>query len=177
MEPDLPPPPVLPEAPPDPPEIGFHNRIAVRTSLFVAFSAVLLFMVLFPFPVLHFIVEFLSGFLAVFLYMRRTGQPLTMRGGARMGWITGIFSFTLITGLFTLAMVAVSSQGGLAAVIREHRGQLPGNGAQYDALMKVMDDPAAFAGVLLMSLVMTFLIVTTLSMLGGAFGAKILDRR
>ena len=36
-----------------------------------------------------------AGFLAVYLYSRRTGQMLSLRSGARMGWITGIFSFTL----------------------------------------------------------------------------------
>jgi hypothetical protein len=45
-----------------------------------------------PWPFVRLPLAFLAaGFLAVYLYSRRTGQTLSIRSGARMGWITGIF--------------------------------------------------------------------------------------
>ena len=76
----------------------------------------------YPFPRLMF--GFLAaGFLAVFLYVRRTGQRLSLRSGARMGWITGIFSFTIFTVQLTAGVLAMSDEGGLAGVIQK---QFPG---------------------------------------------------
>ena len=81
-----------------------------------------------PLPFVRLPLAFLlAGFLAVFLYSRRTGQTLSIRSGARMGWITGIFSFTLVTILFTVIMVAVSNQGG---IVQQLRSQLPANDAR-----------------------------------------------
>ena len=37
-----------------------------------------------------------AGFLAVFLYRRRTGQRLSVASGARLGWICGIFGFVIV---------------------------------------------------------------------------------
>src|SRR5215472_12723474 len=109
IEPAMPVPP--PAAPPVAIEISFHNRIAVRVGFIAALIAVLLFLFPLPFPFLRLFLLFMAaGFLAVFLYTRRTGHMLSVRSGARMGWITGIFSFMFITILFAAAMVAVSTQ-------------------------------------------------------------------
>ena len=105
-------------------EISFHNRVAVRVGFLTALAAVLLFMAPLPFPLARLLLAFgAAGFLAVYLYSRRTGQVLSIRSGARMGWITGIFSFTIITVLFTVVMATISSQGGLAAFFRALREQ------------------------------------------------------
>src|SRR5271156_3380165 len=97
-----------------PAEITFHNRLAVRIGLLAALTAVLLFLFPLPFPFLRLLLAFIAaGFLAVFAYTRRTGQMLSIRSGARMGWITGIFSFTFVTILFTVTMVFISNDGGL----------------------------------------------------------------
>ncbi|MBV9770400.1 MAG: zinc ribbon domain-containing protein, partial [Bryobacterales bacterium] len=69
-----------------PAEIGFHNRLAVRIGFIAAVSAVFVFLVPLPFPVLRLLIAFIAGgFFAVFLYTRRTGQMLSIRSGARMG--------------------------------------------------------------------------------------------
>ena len=100
-------------------EISFHNRLAVRIGFLAALAAVLLFLFPLPFPLPRLLIAVLAaGFLAVFLYTRRTGQMLSIRSGARMGWITGIFSFTLVSLLMTAAMVAISNQGGLQKFFR-----------------------------------------------------------
>ena len=96
-------------------EISFHNRLAVRIGFIAALTAVFVFLVPLPFPFLRLLVAFVAGgFFAVFLYSRRTGQMLSIRSGARMGWITGIFSFTMLSVLFAVVMVKISSDGGLA---------------------------------------------------------------
>jgi hypothetical protein len=167
----------LPPLPQSPAEISFHNRIAVRVGFLTAVAAVLMFMLPLPFPFLRLLIAFgAAGFLAVYLYSRSTGQSLSIRSGARMGWITGIFSFTIITVLFTALLVAISSQGGLAAFFRQHRDQLAASGAQVDAFLQALDDPSTLAGGLVFLLLMLFCILTLLPTLGGALGAKMLAK-
>ena len=173
------PPPLTAEVPrlPQPVEISFHNRVAVRIGFLAAVSAVLLSMVPLPFPFLRLLLGYgAAGFLAVYLYTRITGQVLSIRSGARMGWITGIFSFTIVSVLFTGVLVAISSQGGLASFFRQHRDELSASGAQVDDVLKAMDNPTALAGALVMILMLFFCMLTLLPTLGGALGAKILAR-
>lgn len=172
---------VAPEPPPLPTpqvqaplEISFHNRLAVRIGFLAALTAVLLFMFPLPFPFLRLLLAFIAaGFLAVFAYTRRTGQMLSIRSGARMGWITGIFSFTFITILFTVAMVAISNDGGL---VKFFRSQLPPNDARTEQLTQALNNPATLAGGLVFSVMMLFIILTALPVLGGALGAKVLAK-
>jgi hypothetical protein len=168
-------PPPLPVAPVQTPlEISFHNRLAVRIGFLAALTAVLLFMFPLPFPLLRLLLAFLAaGFLAVFAYTRRTGQMLSIRSGARMGWITGIFSFTFVTILFTAAMVAISNEGGL---MKFFRSQLPPNDARTEKLAQALSDPAGLAGMLVFSVIIMFIILTVLPVLGGALGAKVLAK-
>jgi hypothetical protein len=173
---------VEPEAPPPPPapavqlpaEISFHNRLAVRIGFLAALSAVLLVLFPLPFPVPRLIVSLVAaGFLAVFLYTRRTGQILSIRSGARIGWITGIFCFVLVSTLMTVLMVAISNEGGL---VKFFRSQLPANDARADTLAQAVGDPATLAGGMLFALLLLFVILTALPMIGGALGAKVLAK-
>ncbi|MEN6602010.1 MAG: zinc ribbon domain-containing protein, partial [Bryobacteraceae bacterium] len=117
VEPVIPP----PEAPPLPPvaqEIGFHNGPAVR-SAFLAAALSSLFISL-PTPVLLTLPWMLvwlvfAGFFAVRFYLRRSGMAVTVRGGLRMGWITGVFCFVIAMVFFTITIISISSQEGLAA--------------------------------------------------------------
>jgi hypothetical protein len=127
-----------------------------------------------PFPFVRLLFAFLAaGFLAVFAYTRRTGQVLSIRSGARMGWITGIFSFMFVTVLFTVAMVSISNQGGL---LNFFRTQLPPNDARTEKLAQALSDPAGLAGMLVLSIIMLFITLTALPVLGGALGAKVLAK-
>lgn len=154
-------------------EIGFHNGLAVRYGLLAAISAVALFMVPLPNPFLRLLAFLIGGFWAVFLYTRRTGQMLTIRSGARMGWITGIFSFVLVGILFTVAIVAISNQEGLAKFLSR---QLPPNDARTETMTQMFQDPATLAAVVLFSLVALFVIVAGLPTIGGALGAKLFEK-
>ena len=88
---------VAPPAPPaaaapQPLPLNFHNPIAVRIAFIVALVTALLSWL----PLLNIVLWTAAGFIAVFLYRRRTGYLLTVRAGMQMGWITGII-FYLIT--------------------------------------------------------------------------------
>ena len=155
-------------------EISFHNRMAVRIGFLTALTAVLLFLFPLPLPMLRLPIVFLAaGFLAVFLYMRRTGEIVSIRSGVRMGWITGIFCFTLIGLLMTAAVVSISRRGDLASYLRS---QLPANDARSDTLAQALSDPSALVGGMLFALLMLFVILTALPMIGGALGAKVLAK-
>jgi hypothetical protein len=157
-----------------PAEISFHNRLAVRVGFVAALAAVFLFMVPVPFPFLRLLIAFLAGgFFAVFLYSRRTGQMLSIRSGARMGWITGVFSFTMVSVVFAFAMVEVSSHGGLAKFIQS---QMPANDARMEPITQALNDPATLGVLLLISLAMLFVVLTALPIIGGALGAKVLEK-
>ena len=168
------PPPATISAPAPLAEISFHNRLAVRIGFLAALAAVLLFLFPLPFPFLRLMIVFLAaGFLAVFLYTRRTGQILSIRAGVRMGWITGIFCFVLISMLMTAAVVAISNRGGLETYLRN---QFPANDARSDTLAQALSDPATLAGGMVFALLMLFVVLTALPMIGGALGAKVLAK-
>src|ERR1035438_9100199 len=78
---DVPPPSAPPR--PEPLPLNFHNPIAVRIAALVALSGTALFFL----PYLNW---FAAGFFAVFFYRRRTGRPLNLESGVRMGWMTGV---------------------------------------------------------------------------------------
>lgn len=155
-------------------DIGFHNGLAVRIGFIAAMGAVLIAMLPVPLPFVRLPLAFVAaGFLAVFLYSRRTGQTLSIRSGARIGWITGVFSFTLITVLFTVSMVALSSQGGLE---KQFRDQFPPNDARADMVLKYFSNPAMIAGLVVLYLILFFVVFTALPIIGGALGAKVLTK-
>ncbi len=168
------PPPAAPEVPA---EIGFHNRIAVRIAFIGALNSLLFFFLLSPVPVLAIFGSFLpAGFLAVYLYRRATGQNVTAGNGAKIGWITGLFSFTIFILLTTCNVLVVSYNGGMSKMLDQIKVQMTAQGADADMLLRLIDQPAGLAAFLLGTLVFTFVFVTLLPTLGGALGAKLLTR-
>ncbi len=160
--------------PPAPPEIGFRNSVAVRVSL-LAGSFAFLGMTL-PFPALLRMILLLgAGAFAVFLYRRRSGYPVEIRGGARMGWITGLFCFVMFTVLFTIsfaALAVIMRDGGMVAHIKEQLGSMGMSEANVQQALEVFQNPAQFVSMLLW----VFLTSTFVPALGGALGAKLLGK-
>ena len=155
-------------------EISFGNGTAVRAGFVAALMAVLLVIFPLPFPLARITVAFVAaGFLAVYLYIRRTGQPLTLRGGARIGWMTGIFSFTIFTVQLTAGVLFSSSEGGVAGVLKQ---QLPPNDANAEQMLQLIQQPVWLASLMLMVLLILFVLLTALPMIGGLLGAKVLAR-
>jgi hypothetical protein len=161
-------------APPLPrPELSFHNPVAVRVGLSMACGATLLssMPVIGWFSIIWWVA---AGFCAVYLYRRRTGEPLTVRKGLRMGWITGVFTFAMMTVIFTLA--AAAQRGGLAAIFQQQLQNLPSGYPNVEEIRQILQTPAGLATVTIFGLAASFAITTSLCTAGGALGAKIVGR-
>jgi len=156
------------------PEISFRNSLAVRTGFLVGALAFLLSSLPLP-PPAGMIWLVGAGFLSVFLYRRRSGQPLTVGGGARMGWITGLWCFVLFTVIFTLSFAAVSflfHEGGAATYFAQLRalGMPEDNLKKIEEAIRFFESPSRVVAFLLSFFVMHTGLVT----LGGAIGARLL---
>lgn len=162
-----------------PTDINFHNRPAVRICLFCAVAAsVLSSLPLGVLSVFWLLITLTgSGFVAVYVYHRRSGQFLAARAGARMGWMTGLFYWLISMIVFAMKMVAVSGQGGLGAILRE---QMESSAARDDANMqealRILESPQGLATLLIFVLFFAFLFFTALPAIGGALGSKIIEK-
>jgi hypothetical protein len=163
---------ILKAAPPVAP--SFRNPVAVRVGLFVASIATFLCLAV-PFGFVIWLPS--AGFTSVYLYTRRTGQSLTIRGGARMGWMAGILSFVIITVMFTLGTVAVSIQpGGVMEAFREAAKARPLPANQLDDVMQMLSSPAGQAAIYIGTLLISFMVTSVFCTAGGALGAKVLEK-
>jgi len=170
----LEPPASIPAAHISPPEIGFHNSLAVRVG-FLAGSLAFLVSSL-PFhPLVRVLLLLAAGVFSVYLYGRRSGQPLEMRGGAKMGWITGLFCFVIFTVLFTVSLAALSFLLRDGSMLAFYREQLTAMGMSQDKIqqaMEIFQSPMQIVGML----VWLFVTSTFIPALGGALGARLLRR-
>lgn len=176
-----------PAAPPAAPvsaaasEIGFQNPAAVRVAVLMAGLSTLISLMS-PLPAFlavfwRLFILVVAGFVAVYLYHRRTGEEVTVRGGVRLGWITGVFSFAIGVVLAALGAVAVAStKGGFAAVWKEQIREYSASGADVQEAMRILESPEGMLFLVVFTLVMTFLIFTGLPMIGGALGAKVIEK-
>jgi hypothetical protein len=117
-----------------------------------------------------------AGFFAVYLYKRRTGVDLSTRKGAKMGWITGMFCFLIATVFYTVTMVMLASRGGLGTFYREQLAAQGDGGVEMEELLRILDTPSGTATLLVFSLFVLFFFSTLLPVLGGAMGAKVLEK-
>ena len=171
------------EVPPPPaaiplPAPGFHNPVAVRVGLGMASLAALLSWL--PFFNLGFLIWWTAaGFFAAFLYRRRTGEFLTVQGGLRLGWITGILTFVIMTVLFTVSIVpAAMSRGGLGSMLQQQlRNSMPAGDPNVQEAMRIFETPAGVATLLLFVLFLFFVLITLLATVGGGLGAKVGGRK
>jgi hypothetical protein len=155
---------------PQPPALNFHNLVAVRIAFIVAPIAFLLSWV----PALNLVLWIAAGFLAVFFHRRRTGVLLNVRAGVRLGWITGVIMFAITTVIFTLTIVPLAANGGIAALFRQQLKN-PTDPNVQEAL-HMLESAPGLATVLIAMLLMLFVFITLLSMAGGALGAKFVSR-
>src|SRR5262245_595042 len=159
-------PPPLPHLAARPAAPSFHHPVALRVGLFVASVATLLFMAL-PFGFVIWLPS--AGFLSVYLFKRRTGQSLSIRSGAHMGWIAGILSFVLITVLFTISIVAIANQpGGLTEAFRQALRSRAIPEQQLQDLLQVLSNPMGQAFVYLFGLLLLFTITSIFCLPCGA---------
>jgi hypothetical protein len=155
---------------PQPPALNFHNLVAVRIAFVMAPVAFLLSWI----PALNLVLWIAAGFLAVFFHRRRTGDLLNVRAGVRLGWITGVIMFAITTVIFTLTVVPLAANGGIANLFRQQLKN-PSDPNVQEAL-RMLETAPGMATVLLVMLFMLFVFITLLSMAGGALGAKFVSR-
>lgn len=151
--------------------INFHNRRAVGVSVMVAAVTLLLFVPLSLLsPAIAHAMFALGGFLAAILYSRGSAAPLSAQSGARMGFMTCLWSFLvmLILGTMLAAFVAAPE------VRHQLQLQIPQlqSTPQMAELVKTLDNPREFILLLMASMLATFCFWTLLSMVGGILGAK-----
>ncbi len=157
--------------------IGFGNRQAVRTAMLAAAVTSLLMMVPWPLAPFFLVVWLLAaGFSAVYAYNRRTGEALSMRSGVRLGWLTGVFCFLITLILTVSTALALASSGGLASLWRKQIQENAQPGLNVEQMLEVLDSPMGLSLVVIFSLGLLFLLFTTLPMIGGALGAKVLEK-
>jgi hypothetical protein len=156
------------------PAINFHNGTAVRIALGMGVLAFLCLLVVGQLALpegLIFVWLAAAGFLAVFLYRRSTGQRLSVMNGARLGWISGIFGFVIVTIILTVLVIALSEPSVVTAL----REQIKTRGipeANLDQMIEALHSPSGVTS----ALGLFFLLFTILPAFGGAVGAKLLNR-
>jgi hypothetical protein len=155
-------------------EINFHNGAAVRVGFLAAALVQLLTTLSAAVGASLFLplILFAGGFYAVILYRRRTGAGLTPANGVRIGWMTGVFAFVIMTVFFTLGIAMLAGSDQLMKAYQDSASNLglPPDAAKQ--IEKLMQDPAAFGLSLLFGLAIQFLILTLVCALGGLVGAK-----
>lgn len=170
------PPFVVPPVPPSrPPRLDFRNPTAVRIGLLLASMASLLSAL----PVVAAGVPglivwwLLAGAASAWLYRRRTGQLLSVNGGLRMGWITGLIGSAITAVIFTLSVVPLARNGGIATLYQEQlrKMSMPDNNVQE--ALRILQSPSGLAAFIIVALLFFFVFITLLSSAGGALGAKL----
>jgi hypothetical protein len=150
--------------------LSFRNPVALRVGLLA--SALLCLMMMIPGVNYASVVWWLgAGYFSVWVYKRRTGQPMTVRGGAHMGCITGVLSCVLLSVLFALIMAAIERAGGLGA-LKNQLHDLAIDQKTIDEAVKRLQNPLD----IVTSLAGMFLMMMLFCAAGGALGAKILGR-
>ncbi len=160
-----------------PPGISLRNPNAVRTALIAAGITGLVAMVPLPQAIAllwNAIALAAGGFLAVYLYHRRTGDQLNARSGARLGYFVGLFCFLMMLVIFTVTMVMVTSDHSLRDILREAAPK--GNPELVQDFDKILESPGAIGAIVILALSTYFFIITLLPTIGGALAAKVLDK-
>jgi hypothetical protein len=159
--------------------LDFRNRIAVRCAILAAATSQLLTSLLsvtglaLMFP----LVMIGGGWLASFLYRRRSGATLTLQSGAKLGWISGTFSFAITTVFFTLNVVLLVTSKEAMDAYRKSAATLGMPAEMLDEMNQLMHNPGAFVVALLFVLALLFFLHTLMSALGGAIDAYATRKR
>ena len=169
-----------PAAPPLPPPvaapvpIGFRNPLAFRIGFLSALAALLLTLLLSPgFPV--WLTAACS--LGVYVYRVRSGESLSTRSGARMGWLTGLLTFFVSSLPVAWACVEEVTGPDHASRMRQQLSSWAVPAAMQNQMIAFMQTPLGVASQVLSSLVMLFVMMTVLALLGGVVAAKVLGRK
>jgi hypothetical protein len=158
------------------PGIHFGNPVAMRVALLCgSVSALLNAIPIVSFGCCVWITG--AGFMATYLYGRRTGLMLGVREGARLGWMTGLLCFA-ISIVFTALNFALARAAGtnFRDVMQQAMEKMPAQDQSARQILEFFMSPSGLVIFLLTYLVMSFLLMVSLSMAGGAMGAKVMEK-
>jgi len=166
-------------APPSPPlGVNWRNPAAVRVASLAGAVASLLLLLPLP-PVINvfwmLIVLVAGGFWAVHLFRKRTHLEVSVASGARLGWMAGIFSFLVLLVVFTINIVLITTVSDLRQGFSEalRASGPPEMAERYEALLA---SPGGLAFLIFAVLLTCFILLPLFSTIGGALGAKVLEK-
>ena len=165
-------PPVLP--PLADTRVSFANPVVLR----IAFAAAALSILLDSIPLVNFLCIIWAmgaGFMAVWMYSKRTGLPVSVVSGAKLGWITGVFSFVISTILVTTTLVLNGQK--LADDFRRQFTATSSGDPNYKELLSTLQNPTTFATLIIFVLFCFFLLLSLASVAGGALGARFSNKQ
>jgi hypothetical protein len=158
--------------------INFGNKTAVGVSVMAAAVTLFLLILLLlavPSGVLAPLLFCAGGFLAATLYTRASGETLSPKSGARMGFMTCLWGFLVVL-LFFVVMAAAVSSPDLRHSLQLQMQQQMQNSPQVTQTLKLLDKPGDFIIQLVIAAGLMFCVWTLLSMLGGMIGARLSSR-
>lgn len=160
-------------------EIGFSDSLALRVSMLAASIA------MFAYPLVGLLPGPLGGFgsiallgasgvLAVLLYQKRSGGPVSVLGGARLGWITGVFCFVILLVLCTIAALVVDEQA-----LRQAMAQNPDRFTDElrQNVNRILKNPEQAIAMVTFTALVMFVTMSMMASVGGALGAKYFGHR
>ena len=155
--------------------VDIHNRLAVSSGITAGALGLVAFLVVSALgaAALAPLATFAGGAYASYLYGRRSGAPVTLGSGAKLGWISGVVTF-LVIALLSAMCVALfeANREMMDAYIKA--AQSSGTQAQDLGRMKeILENPSQ----LLVSAPVLFFMLSALSTLGGMLHAFTMRRR
>ena len=169
-----------PAAPPPPPpvavplQIGFRNPLAFRIGFLSALLAFLLTLLVSPACPVWLAA---AGFLGVYLYRRRSGESLSARSAAKMGWITGVLTFLVFSLPAVFAYLDEIASTDYIAHMRQQLNSWAFPVQVQNQMIASMQTPAGMAAQVVTLLVMLFALATLLPLLGSLVAGKVLGRK
>jgi hypothetical protein len=147
--------------------VSFGNPVALR----IAFAAAALSILLDSMLMVLFVIWAMgAGFLAVWMYRKRTGLPVSVSNGVRLGWITSVFAIVILTVMTTAGVVVNGDK--MTEEIRNQVTATWSHDPNYKQILSTFDNPASFAAVIVFAMLFLFVLVSLASVAGGALGAR-----
>jgi hypothetical protein len=156
-------------------QVTFGTPGALRSCYWsAAFAAIIMSL---PYAsLLCFIVYPAAGLYSVHSFRRQTRKPVTLRAGAKLGFLTGVITFALLLILLTIASTMPGSPGISATLDElEKSFEQQGDAELVAWVQDLRTDPTALGLLALISLSVGFGVTTGFATAGGALGAKVLE--
>jgi hypothetical protein len=120
-----------------------------------------------------------GGFLAAFLYVKKSAVVVTLGQGVLLGFIAGVIG-TIILALIQIPQFLMSSEGGqgIAEQIQQIMEQMPGfTEENRESLMELFSREGFVSTLYVITIAVQLVINCLLAMLGGALGVALFEKR